>query len=142
MDKNLKVSDSIEINTTVDKLWSAITDREMIKQYFYGTEVTTDWEKGSPITFTGTWQGTTYEDKGFILEIEKEKIIRHSYWSSFWGPAYNPDETSIITYELKKNNDHTVLILTQEGFKDEQSRDHSIGSWNGILNNLKNLLEQ
>lgn len=142
MNKNLKVTDQIEINSSIDKVWFALTDKEMIRQYFYGTEVNTDWKIGSPITFTGTWQGTSYEDKGFILETQKEKMIRHSYWSSFWGTAYDPDDTSTITYDLKKSDGQTVVTITQEGFKDEQSRDHSIGSWNGILNNLKTLVEK
>jgi uncharacterized protein YndB with AHSA1/START domain len=59
MNKNLKVTDQIEINSSIDKVWFALTDKEMIRQYFYGTEVNTDWKKGSPITFTGTWQGTS-----------------------------------------------------------------------------------
>jgi len=142
MDKNLKLSASIDINASIDKVWFALTNKEMIKQYFWGTETNTDWKKGSPISFTGTWEGTTYEDKGFILEIEKGKIFKHSYWSSFWGTDYNVDDFSIITYELSKNGEQTVLSVTQEGFKDEQSREHSVGNWNGILSNIKNLLEK
>ncbi|MCK9208239.1 MAG: SRPBCC domain-containing protein [Salinivirgaceae bacterium] len=114
----------------------------MIKQYFWGTEANTDWKEGSPISFSGTWEGAAYEDKGVILKIEKEKILRHSYWSSFWGTEYNVSDFSIITYELSKNGQQTTLAVTQEGFKDLQSRDHSIDNWKGILNNIKNLLEK
>jgi uncharacterized protein YndB with AHSA1/START domain len=142
MDKELKLSASIDINASIDKVWFALTNKEMIKQYFWGTEINTDWKKGSPISFTGTWEETTYEDKGFILEIEKEKIFKHSYWSSFWGTDYNPEDFSIITYELSTNGPQTTLSITQEGFKDEQSREHSVGNWKNILDNIKNLVEQ
>lgn len=142
MDKSLKLSTSIDINASIDKVWFALTNKEMIKQYFWGTETNTDWKEGSPISFSGTWEETKYEDKGFILKIEKEKTFKHSYWSSFWGTDYNPDDFSIITYELSKNGEQTNLTVTQEGFKDEQSRDHSVGNWKGIFDNIKNLLEK
>jgi len=142
MNKQLTLTTSIIINAPFDKVWFALTDKETIKQYFWGTETITDWKEGSPISFTGTWEGTTYEDKGFILKIEKEKIFKHSYWSSFWGTDYNPNDFSVITYELIKNGNQTNLTVTQEGFKDEQSRDHSIGNWQGVLENIKNLLEK
>lgn len=141
MDKNLKLSTSIDINASIGKVWFALTDKASIKQYFWGTETNTDWKEGSPISFSGTWEGTRYEDKGFILKIEKEKILRHSYWSSFWGTDHDPDDLSIITYELSRNGEQTTLTVTQQGFKDEQSREHSVGNWNGILDNIKKLLE-
>lgn len=142
MDKSLKLSTSIDINAPVDNVWFALTNKEMIKQYFWGTETNTDWKEGSPISFSGTWEEASYEDKGFILKIEKEKIFKHSYWSSFWGTDYNSDDFSIITYELSKNGAQTTLSVSQERFKDEQSREHSVGNWKDILDNIKNLLEK
>lgn len=142
MDKNLKITTSIDLNTSVEKVWNALTDKEMIKQYFWGTETITDWKEGSPISYTGIWDGATYEDKGFILKIEKDKIFKHTYWSSFWGTEYNTDDFSVITYELIDNSHQTTLIITQEGFKDKQSCDHSIENWKGVLNNIKNMLEK
>jgi uncharacterized protein YndB with AHSA1/START domain len=142
MDKNLKLTASIDLDASIDKVWFALTDKEMIKQYFWGTEVNSDWKEGSPISYSGTWEGTAYEDKGFILKIAKNKILKHSYWSSFWGTEYNPDDVSIITYELSGDGSQTTLTVTQEGFKDQQSHDHSVGNWNGILANIKILLEK
>jgi uncharacterized protein YndB with AHSA1/START domain len=142
MDKSLKLSTSIELSAPIDKVWFALTDKEMIKQYFWGTEIKTDWKEGSPISYSGTWEGTPYEDKGFILKIEKEKILKHSYWSSFWGAVYNTDDFSIITYELSKNGTLTTLTLSQEGFKDVTSRDHSVENWNVVLANIRSLLEK
>ena len=65
----------IEINASKENVWHALTDPEMIKQYLFGTTVTTDWKVGSPITYQGEWEGKKYEDKGKILEFEKEKKI-------------------------------------------------------------------
>jgi uncharacterized protein YndB with AHSA1/START domain len=141
MNKELKLSALIDLNASIEKVWFALTNKEMIKQYFWGTEINTDWKKGSPISFTGTWEGTTYMDKGFILKIEKERIFKYSYWSSFWGTDSNPEDFSIITYELSANGLQTTLKVTQEGFKDEYSLEHSVDNWKGILDNIKKLVE-
>jgi len=142
MDKSLKLTTSIDLNAPIEKVWFALTDKEMIKQYFWGTEVNCDWKEGSPITYSGTWEGTTYQDRGKILKIEREKILKHSYWSSFWGIADNGNDLSIITYELVNNGTQTTLKVTQEGFMDQQSYNHSVANWNGILTNIKTLLEK
>lgn len=143
MDKTLKLTEAISINATAVEIWSALTNKELIKEYFWGTETNTDWKEGSQISFTGMWEGKTYEDKGTVLKVEKEKLLQHDYWSSFWGNDVGPDERSIITYEITGNgNAETTLTVKQEGFKDASSRDHSIGNWQGILKNIKNLLEK
>ena len=59
----LKLKTSIIINAPAAQVWKALTDPAIIKQYFFGTNVETDWKKGSPITWTGEWEGKTYQDK-------------------------------------------------------------------------------
>ncbi len=143
MDKTLKLTASININASTAEVWNALTNKELIKEYFFGTDANTDWKEGSPISFTGTWEGTTYEDKGTILKIEKEKLLQHDYWSSFWGNDVGTDERSVITYEITGNETaETTLTVKQDGFKDASSRDHSTGNWQGILKNIKKLLEK
>ena len=39
------------------EVWEALTSPQMIQQYLFGTQVTTDWQVGSPITYRGVWQG-------------------------------------------------------------------------------------
>ncbi len=143
MDETLKLSTSININASRAEVWNALTNKELIKEYFFGTDTNTDWKEGSPISFTGIWEGKTYEDKGTILKIEKEKLLQHDYWSSFWGNDVGTEERSIITYTINSGADaQAVLTVTQEVFKDSKSRDQSIGHCEGILKNIKNLLEK
>lgn len=41
------------INAPAAKVWEALTKPDMIKQYLFGTKVTTDWRVGRPITYEG-----------------------------------------------------------------------------------------
>jgi uncharacterized protein YndB with AHSA1/START domain len=72
----------ISIHAPVAKVWEALTKPELIKQYLFGTEVTTDWQVGCPITYKGEWKGKAYKDKGEVLQIEPEKLLVSTFWSS------------------------------------------------------------
>ena len=39
------------IETTPEKLWEALTSSEFSRQYWFGTELRTDWKVGSPYRF-------------------------------------------------------------------------------------------
>ena len=41
----------IEINAELDKVWAALTKPELVKQWQYGSELTTDWKIGSIVFF-------------------------------------------------------------------------------------------
>jgi len=79
------LSKSIHINASPAKVWDALTNPDIIKQWLFGTTVISDWNVGSELLFTGTWQGTEYKDKGTILQFEKEKVFQYNYWSGFSG---------------------------------------------------------
>ncbi len=55
------------INVAPTKVWNAITDGDITQQYFYGTRVESDWEKGSSIAYYMP-DGSVASD-GEILDI-------------------------------------------------------------------------
>ena len=60
--KHLDLEVQFEINAPVEQVWKALTDPELIKQYFFGTQTETSWKVGTPIYFRGEWDGKPYED--------------------------------------------------------------------------------
>ena len=142
MINELLLKKSIPISAPVSKVWDALTNPEIIKQYFFGTNCVTDWKKGSPIYFRGEWEGKAYEDKGTILDIEKEKLIRYNYWSSFAGTADVPENYANISYLLSSENGTTILTITQDGFKNKEAVEHSQTNWGMIMDGLKKIVEQ
>lgn len=142
MKSDIKAQVKTIINAPVSKVWNALTKPEIIKQYFFGTNTVTDWEPGSPIKFTGEWEGKRYEDKGTIMEMVYQKLIKYSYWSSMSGIEDKPENYVIVTYELSGDDYNVTLTITQENIPDEQMKEHSIENWKKVVNNLKNLLEQ
>ena len=132
---------SITIRASADKVWDALTNPKLIKQYLFGTEARSDWKVGSPITYSGVWEGKAYEDKGKILEVVPQKLLKSTYWSGFSGKPDIPENYQTVTYELSEAGGQTTLTITQENNPNAQSADHSVENWNKVLDALKKLLE-
>ena len=67
----------IEIATTPERLWQAITDPEQTRQYFYGALSKSDWKVGSRWTSESP-DGEVYLD-GEILEIDPPRRLVHTF---------------------------------------------------------------
>jgi uncharacterized protein YndB with AHSA1/START domain len=141
MDKGYVSTVSIVIAASVEKVWEALTRPELIKQYLFGTEVTTDWQVGSPITYKGVWQGKPYEDKGKVLQVEPGKLLVSTFWSSLSGDPDIPENYKTVRYELSPAEDGTRLTLIQDNNATQEEADHSEANWKMTLDGLKKLLE-
>jgi len=132
---------NIRIQAPREMVWKALTDPEIVKQYFFGTEVHSDWQVSSPITFQGEWEGNRFRDKGTILEIDPGHSLKYSYWSAFSGLEDREENYSLVSYRLEEENGRTNLSLTQAGFSSREAMKHSQGGWEAVLSGLKELVE-
>jgi len=138
--KTLKTS--ITFKAPIADVWKGLTDPAMVKQYFFGTNLKSDFKVGSPITFSGEWQGKTYEDGGIILDIQAPELLKYTYWSSMSGTENKPENYANITYELVETEGQTTLTLTQDGIKSQEALEHSEQNWQSVLGGLKKLVEK
>ena len=132
---------STTINIPMSKVWDALTKPHIIKQYLFGTEVTTDWQVGSPITYKGLWNGKAYEDKGKVVQIEVEKLLVSTFWSSLSGLPDVPENYKTVRYELTADGNGTRLTITQDNNDSQEDANHSEQNWKMVLDGLKKLLE-
>ena len=130
------------IFVSADKVWKALTDPDQIKRYMFGTTVISDWYEGSKITWEGEWQGKHYKDKGKILEFIPNKRLQYSHFSQLSGDDDVPENYHIVTIDLIKKEDHTIVSLKQDNNHTENAKHHSEQSWNMILGALKKMLEE
>lgn len=143
MDKSLIATKSIQINSTPEKIWSVLTNPEKIKTYLFGTEVKTDWKEGSPITFSGEYEGHKYEDKGNIIENMPNELLNYNYWSGFSGLEDKPENYSLVSYRIKKLNDKTYeFTWHQQGFSSEEGKCHTEEGLEKMLEQIKKLSEE
>lgn len=142
MAQNLIANASIAIDASRAKVWEALVTPEAIKQYMFGTSVTSDWKEGSPITWSGEWEGTSYEDKGTILRIEPERILQYTHFSPLSGLPDKPENYHTVTIALSGEGNQTHVSLTQDNNPNEEARAHSEKNWEMMLDSLKKFVEK
>ena len=141
MNEKLTARATTTIYAPVSKVWQALVNPEIIKQYLFGTDVVSDWMEGSPIIYKGEWQGKPFEDKGKILKIEPEKLLRSTHWSPLSGVADTPENYHTVTYQLSEKDGSTDVTITQDNNANEEERVHSEQNWKTVLDGMKKLLE-
>ncbi len=141
MDRKLIARASITIDASAAEVWKALTTPAIIKKYFFGSEIVTDWKVGSPILYRGEWQGRAYEDKGTILKFEPEKLLVSTHWSPLAGVPDLPENYHTVAYELTPHGSSTTVVLTQDNNASEEERSHSEQNWRAMLEGLKKVVE-
>ncbi|MDE3059154.1 MAG: SRPBCC domain-containing protein [Bacteroidota bacterium] len=142
MNTGFIATQSVTINALAAKVWKALTDPTIVKQYLFGTEVTTDWKVGNPITYKGVWKGKAYEDKGTIINVVPERLIESTYWSGMSGLADVPENYKKVVYKLTPAEKGTTLTVIQDNNATEEEKNHSEENWKVVLTALKELLEK
>ncbi len=141
MNQRFVAKADVRINASRTSVWEALTRPELVKEYLFGTQVSTDWKVGSPITYKGVWQGKAYEDKGTILELVPRKRLKTTYWSSMSARPDTAENYNTIVYELSDGGEETTLLISQDNNPTKESADHSEGNWRSVLQTMKTLLE-
>jgi uncharacterized protein YndB with AHSA1/START domain len=127
------------IEAPASDVWAALTTPETIKEYFFGSNVETDWREGSPIVWRGEYEGKHYEDRGEICEVEQEKLLSFTHWSDMSGKPDRPENYATVTYDLKEKNGRTKVKVTQTTSKGHEEETKK--NWNMVLDGLKKTVE-
>ncbi len=141
MKPNFVAEASTTIQAPASQVWEALTDPQLIKQYFFGSDIVTDWKVGSPILYRGEWQGRRYEDKGKIVAVEPEKRLVTTHWSPLAGVPDVPENYHTVTYLLSERDGGTDVTILQDNKATEDEKMHSEQNWQMVLAGLKSLVE-
>lgn len=133
---------SIDIQASASKVWEALVNPEFAKKYFFGAKVSSDWQIGSPITFSGEYNGNTYEEKGTLLHVNPNVQLQYTHWSNLEGIADIPENYRIWTFDLAEKGSSTQLSVSEDNIPTEKQRNRSDEFWNGVLLTIKQLLEE
>jgi uncharacterized protein YndB with AHSA1/START domain len=126
------------IRTTPEKLWSALTDAEFMKQYWFGCHCESQWTTGS------TWKlvspdGQTL-DSGEIVEAEPPRrlVIR---WQNL-KPELKAEGASLCTMVIEPSGTAVKLSITHSVEREPSKLMEAVaGGWPKVISNLKSLLE-
>lgn len=141
METQFNIQYKTTINAPLEKVWEALTKPEIVKQYFFETDLVTDWKVGSPIIFQGEWEGQKYQDKGEVLEYENKKRLSYSYLSNWSGKEDKPENYLWVCYEAKQDGTQTELTIHQSNYDEERAK-HSEGNWASLVDEMRKIIEK
>ena len=134
------MTDSIHISTVMHaskaQIWDALTIPEIIKTYFFGATVDTNWQPGSPITWSGDYKGRKFQDKGQIKSSEANSQLSMTHWSPLSGLPDKPENYHTVTFDLEGRARTTKVTLTQTNLTGTTA-DQAKKSWEPVLEGIK-----
>ncbi len=126
------------IQSTPEKVWNALIDPEMTKQYWFGHHNASDWRVGSH------WRHQMYDDPSVVHIVGKvvESDPPRRLVVTWAEPANEGNEakTSRVTYEIEPFGEAVKLTVTHDELYREMFESISFG-WPIVVSNLKSLLE-
>jgi uncharacterized protein YndB with AHSA1/START domain len=128
------------IATTPEKLWNALLDGEITKQYWWRHRNVSDWKVGS------TWQHQDYEDPSVIdivgKVVESVPPRRLVLTWAFPADAANQAKHTRVTFEIEPQPDTVRLTVTHDELEPGSDMQRRItAGWPAVLSSLKTLLE-
>ncbi len=141
MNENIVARASTVVDVPTDVVWNALTDPDIVRLYMFGATVTTDWRTGSPITWSGEWNGEPFEDKGFVLKVDPGRELEYSHYSPLSGRPDTPDQYHVVAVTLTPEGPGTRVDLVQSNVASHEVQEHSEANWRVVLDKLKKVVE-
>jgi uncharacterized protein YndB with AHSA1/START domain len=124
------------INTTPEKLWSALTSSEFTEQYWFGSRIRSEWKVGSPLTIATTVPGKDW--LGEVLQSDPPHVLAFAF-----RVADGAEHRTRVMFQLEQQGPVVKLTLTHDELDERDETFHAAISkgWPAVLSNLKSLLE-
>ncbi|MBC7425530.1 MAG: SRPBCC domain-containing protein [Bacteroidia bacterium] len=143
------ITGEIQIKAPATSVWNALVNPEETKKYMFGCETVSDWKVGSDLLWRGTHEGNEMVFvSGKIKSIEPEKHLAYTTFDPHSEMADIPENYLTVTYDITESGGISTLKITQGDYSQtgegEKRYNESLegGGWNGILEMIKNQIEQ
>src|SRR5512141_3054381 len=129
---------SIKLKATPQRVWQALTDPALIKQYLFGCDASGDWRVGSTISYVGEWNGMPVHDKAILEDVVAGQSLKMKYYASWAGLEDKPENYADLSYAIEQTGDQeTKLTVIQGGAQSREAAEQTQKLWDGILAGLK-----
>jgi uncharacterized protein YndB with AHSA1/START domain len=128
----------IYIRTTPERLWEAITDPDIRRQYQFGAGVVSEWTPGSSVTM-GAAASPGPLGGGEVLEADPPHRLVHTL-TALWSDEVRAEGASRVTWEIEQIEDTCRLTVTHDQLR-QGANPELYGGWPMIISGLKTWLE-
>jgi uncharacterized protein YndB with AHSA1/START domain len=131
------------IHATPERVWTALTTPDFMRQYWFDMHCESDWKKGS--SWKLVFPDGRIADSGEIVESDPPRRLAIK-WHNQWKPELKAEGHSLCTFTIEVVPDNAKPVV-KLSIVHSMERDGSklieavSGGWPRILSNLKSLLE-
>jgi len=132
----------IFIKAGPEPIWAAITQPEFSARYFYGSQVETSGEVGSPFRYHSP-DGTALWGDETVLESDPPRRLVVT-WRSLYDPALADEPASRVTWQIDpQDGGFSLLTVTHDELEAAPGTAAGVAGvgWMRVLSGLKTLLE-
>ena len=130
-----------DIQADRERVWTAMTDPDLVSEWMMGARVRSDWKPGGEITWSGEYNGRPFEDRGEIVEIDQAKRLVHTHFSPMSGAEDVPENHHRVEWSLVDKGETTELTLEMPVESEEQGEEFE-RNWGTMLDSLKRVAER
>ena len=130
----------IYIASTAQKVWDALTSREISKQFFFGRSIELECREGAP--FVLRMEDGRVDTQGKVLACDPPRKLSVS-WHVEWLEEFRHLPESIVTFDIEPIGDTVRLTMTESHPHDFDQKFLEGGrkGWPMILSGLKTIVE-
>ncbi|WP_295012742.1 SRPBCC domain-containing protein [uncultured Microbacterium sp.] len=132
----------VRIAADAAQVWNALLDPAHASALWHGASVTAEWTPGTVVTWSGEWEGKRYQDRGEVLAVEQDRLLRFTHFSPLSGEPDVPENHHTLTFKLSEHGNGTDVVLTQDNNPTAEAAAHSSAMWGQLLNTLRDIAEQ
>lgn len=129
------------IHTNAGQVWKVLTQPDLVKRWMMGAKVNSTWKPGAPITWSGEYDGKSYQDKGEIIESEPEQRLAYTHFSAMSGAEDKPENYHRVRWMLDEQDGATKLSLRQTGATSAKEAEQFKTNWQTMLDKLRDVAE-
>ena len=127
------------IRTTPQALWSALTEAEFMRQYWFGMHCQSDFRAGSSWKLVND-RGEVWDAGEIVEAVPLQRLVIR--WEHQMRPELKAEGPSLCTIELVPDGHAVKLTITHSVEREGSKLVEAVsGGWPKILSNLKSLLE-
>ena len=127
----------IYIRSTRERVWQALTEGAITREYWSGHRIESDWKVGGPLRF---YDGDQLVHDDTVLKYDPPALLSYSWFTL--RPGFENEGRSQVTFTLEEVGAQVRLTLVHDEFQPGGKMLAAVsGGWPAVLSSLKSLLE-
>ena len=137
--KNQDIQKTINIKTSAENVFKAITDEKELQKWWVDVPKL-EQKVGGTLEFKFLKENSKRLQKDYVVKGKVLEIIPNKKLVYTWNPVDEPELAgSVVTWSLQEDSDQTKVSVVHSGLDNCKNYDLLLESWSYFISRLSNL---